>query len=214
MKFATIDPKGNRKVYEVLPLDRLVVRDWIDLTAADFPKDIVEGFEQTLELARRHTKIPKRVLDKMPARDVHLLVGKMAETLEAALKAKEAAERATPKSFTFKKVTYIVPQNIEAELTFGQWESLNKVLLPKCETDAEGYTSILAVCCLPEGEEFDGAKVAKRLELFMDLPLRTAFDVCAFFFDNSEQLRSSISLIARRARTSLRLRVEQALKTT
>ena len=135
----------------------------------------------------------------------------MVGTLDDIAKAREAAERAAPKSFAFDGVTYIVPQNIEAELTFGQWESLTKVMIPQCTSDAESYAAVIAATCMPEGEEFDGAKMAQRKALFMGLPLRTAFDVCAFFFDNSEQLRSVISLIAKAAQRSLLHKVEQAL---
>lgn len=211
MKVATTDPSGSRKVYEVKPLDKLTVRDWQALTFPELSEDIIEDFDRLIELLRRHTGIPRKALDKMPAKDVRLLADAMALMLVEVKEAREKAETGAPKEFTFRKVKYLVPQNIEQDLTFGQRESLVKVLLPNCKTDAEGYTAVLAVCCLPQGEEFDGSKVKETRELFMDLPLRTALEVCAFFFDNSEQLRSVMNLIAQRARTSLRHRVGQIL---
>lgn len=183
MKVCVTDPKGNRKEYKVKPLDTMTVADWVTICSPPLPETITEGFERLLELTARHTTIPRKALDKMPARDVRALVDSMALMLEDAAKHKEEAEKGTPPtSFKFKGEAYRIPHNIEAELTFGQYESLTKVLLPPCETEADMYASILAVCCLPEGEEFDGAKVNDRKALFMGLPLRTAMDVCAFFF--------------------------------
>lgn len=211
MKVSVIDTNGKTREYEVKPLDKLTVRDWQALTFPELSEDIEEDFDRLIELLRRHTGIPRKALDKMPAKDVRLLADAMALMLVEVKEAREKAETGAPKTFKFKDVTYIVPQNIEQDLTFGQRESLVKVLLPNCKTDAEGYTAVLAVCCLPQGEEFDGSKAKETRELFMDLPLRTALDVCAFFFDNSEQLKSVMLLIAQRARTSLRHRVGQIL---
>lgn len=215
MKVGVTDPSGSRKEYRVKPLDAMTVGDWVAICSPPLPESIVEDYERLLVLTARHTTIPRKALDRMPARDVHLLVDSMAVMLEDAAKHREKAEEGTPpKSFKFKDETYRIPHNIEVELTFGQSESLNKVLLPKCETEADMYACILAVCCLKEGEVFDGATVNERKALFMGLPLRTAMDVCAFFFDFSDQLRTSINLTRLRCRSSYRLRVEQVLKTS
>lgn len=192
------DTKGRRKEYRVKPLDDLTVREWLVIDAP-FPEEETDGFEKLLQLVMRHTTLPRKVLEQMPARDVKTMMDAMAVLLHESRKAKDAAEQAEPKSFTFKGVKYMVPQEIEKDMTFGQWESLDKVLLPKCKSDAEGYTAILAVCCWPAGEEFDGGKINEKMELFMDLPVRTAFEVCAFFFGSSEQLWGSINRIVKRS---------------
>jgi len=215
MKVGVTDPGGSRKVYRVKPLDDITVREWVAIASPVIGEDVEDNYERLLILLCRHTTIPRKALDKMPARDVQLLVSKMADTLEEVKVALEKAEvEVPPKSFTFGKVTYLVPQDIEKDLSFGQYESLDKVLLPKCETEADGYAGILAVCCQPKGEEFDGAKVPERVAMFMNLPVRTAFQVCAFFFDRSDLLKTSINRMRLRIRTSYRLRVEQALKST
>lgn len=214
MKVGVTDPSGNRKEYRIKPLDDLTLADWVVLTQPDAAKDEVDGFEQLLRLVSRHTTIPRKALNKMPAKDVRLLVDAMAATLDEVSKAREKAERMRPQSFEFQGVTYMVPQSIEDELTFGQEQSLTNVMLPACETDAEGYAAILAATCLPEGEEFDGSKMAERKALFMGVPLRTAMEVCAFFFDSSERLRISIAHIAMRSRSSWLRRVGLALTNT
>lgn len=211
MKIKTTDPGGSSRTYRVKPLDELTIADWITLTQQDDTVSVEDGYEHILQLVAKHTTLPRKALDKMPAAEVHKLVDAMVGTLDEIVKAREAAEKAEPKSFAFKGEVYFVPQNIEAELTFGQWESLTKVMLPVCATDAEGFAAVIAATCMPEGEEFDGAKMAQRKALFMGLPLRTAFDVCAFFFDNSEQLRNAFNLIVKAAQRSLLLKVEQAL---
>ncbi len=211
MKIQTTDPSGASKSYRIKPLDDMTLGEWVTMTQPDPTLEGVEAYEQLLHLVARHTTLPRKVLNKMPAVEVTKLVDAMVGTLDDIAKAREAAERAAPKSFAFDDVTYMVPQSIEAELTFGQWESLTKVMIPQCTSDAESYAAVIAATCMPEGEEFDGAKMAQRKALFMGLPLRTAFDVSAFFFDNSEQLRSVISRIGKDAQRSLLLKVEQAL---
>lgn len=212
MFIGVTDTGGKRREYRVKPLDDLTVRDWVAIASPPIGEEITEDYERLLILTARHTTIPRKALDKMPARDVRMLMDAMAVMLEEVRVAIEKADKELPpRSFTFRKVTYNVPQNIEADLTFGQYESLTKVLLPKCETDADGYAAILAVCCWPEGEAFDAAKLTERMDLFMDMPVRTAFQVCAFFFDNSDLLRTSINLIVDRSRSLHRHRIEQAL---
>lgn len=215
MNIGVTDVKGSRKVYRIKPLEDVTVRDWIAIATPAIPEDAVEGYQKTLELVSRHTTIPKKALNKMPAGDVRKLMDAMGLLLEDVVKVKEAAETAAPpKSFTHDGVEYLVPQSIETELLFGPWESLDKVLLPKCETDAECYAAILAVCCWPEGCAFDTSKLAARMELFMGLPVSVAFAVCGFFFDNSETLRESMLRSGHRSRNLYRLKVEQALTST
>lgn len=215
MKINTIDPGGKSRSYRVKPLDEMTVRDYITLTTPPLGEDIVEEYERLLVLLSRHTSIPRKALNKMPAKEVQTLVNALVVMLNDVVKAKEEADKTDPPPhFVFKGTTYLVPQDIENTMTFGAEQSLSKVLLPKCETDAEGYAAIIAVCCLPQGEEFDGEKVDERIKLFMGLPVTLAFRVCAFFFGSSDLLKRSIDLIAKRSRSSLRHRVERALKSS
>lgn len=214
MIFNVTDTNGKSKAYRLKPLDDMTLRDYATLTTPQLAEGM-DGYKALLELASRHTTIPRKALDRMPARDVRLMLAKMAEALDEIAKAREEAEASHPgKSFEFKGTTYIIPQNIEAELTFGQYESLDKVLLPQCKSEAEGYACVLAVTCLPDGETFDAAKINERMELFLDLPARTAFGVCSFFTETSEQLRDVFSLIVSNARRSLLQWLEQGLKST
>lgn len=215
MNVGVTDTDGKSRSYRLKPLDEMTVRDYITLTTPPLGEDIVEEYERLLLLLSRHTGIPRKALDKMPAKEVQLLVNTLVILLNDIIKAKDSADKTDPPPhFEFKGTTYLIPRDIESTLTFGAEQSLSKVLLPKCETDAEGYAAIIAVCCLPQGEEFDGDKVDDRIKLFMGLPITLAFRVCAFFFDSSDLLRRSIDLIVKRSRSSLLHRLEQGLKSS
>lgn len=215
MKINTIDPGGKSRSYRVKPLEEMTVRDYVTLTTPPLGEDLTDEYERLLTLLSRHTTIPRKALNKMPAKEVQTLVNALVLMLNDVVKAKEEADKTDPPPhFVFKGTTYLVPQDIENTMTFGAEQSLSKVLLPKCDTEAEGYAAVLAVCCLEQGEEFDAEKVGARMELFMGLPVTIAFRVCAFFFDSSDLLRRSIDLIGRRSRSSLRHRVERALKSS
>jgi len=193
MKAAVTDTNGTRKLYAVKPLDKITVREWVAITSPPPSEDLKDRVDILLEFLRRHTSIPKSKLERMPAAEVHRLLDAMeAVMVEAAAARAKSSTTLPPKQFTHKGETFLVPQDPENEMTFGQAESLEKVLLPACKTDSEGYAAILAVMCLKEDEQFTTTILQERMELFMDLPVLTAFDVCAFFFGCSERLRTSM----------------------
>lgn len=193
MKAAVTDTNGTRKVYAVKPLEKITVRDWVDITSPPIAETLVERYDILLAFLQRHTKIPKSALERMPASEAYKLLETMEKVMVEAAEARaKASTGQPPKFFVHKGETFVVPQDPENEMTFGQAESLEKVLLPACKTDSEGYAAILAVMCLKEDEQFTTTILKERMELFMDLPVLTAFDVCAFFFGCSERLRTSM----------------------
>ena len=197
MKAAVTDTNGTRKLYAVKPLDKITVREWVAITSPPPSEDLKDRVDILLEFLRRHTSIPKSKLERMPAAEVHRLLDAMeAVMVEAAAARAKSSTTLPPKQFTHKGETFLVPPDPENEMTFGQAESLEKVLLPQCKTDSEGYAAILAVMCLKEDEQFTTTMLKQRMELFMDLPVVIAFDVCAFFFGCSERLRRSTLRIA------------------
>lgn len=193
MKAAVTDTNGTRKVYAVKPLDKITVRDWVDMTCPPLSETLKDRHDVLVETLLRHTKIPRAKLEVVNLKDAENLLDQMEVVLVEAAKARaKASTGQPPKFFVHKGETFVVPQDPENEMTFGQAESLEKVLLPACKTDSEGYAAILAVMCLKEDEQFTTTILKERMALFMDLPVLTAFDVCAFFFGCSERLRRSM----------------------
>ena len=202
-----LDQGGKVTRYTVTALEDMTVRDWLAITSPPLSTDMVDRTEVLVELLHRLTKAPKDALANVPAKGVHKLLDAMEGEMVKASKARTKAQTGKPpSSFEFNGETYIVPQDPENEMTFGQAESLDKVLLAQCKTDSEGYAAILAVMCLKEGEVFSTAILKDRMALFMDLPVLTAFDVCAFFFACSERLRQSLLHIVSLSASSLKLR--------
>lgn len=207
------DANGKRKVYRVKPFEELTIADWRALTVPSIEAE--DAASMTIELVSRHCTIPKAVLRKMPYNEVSRLLDAMSANVDRLAKERTKAEQALDiTTFTFDGVTYTVPQDVEQDATFGQWEDLNKVLLPKCETDADMHAAICACLCTPQGEAYDGAKVMDRMASFERLPIAIALKVYAFFFANSERFRSDTLRCLSRMMTS-RLHSEgQALNDT
>ena len=215
MKIKITDTDGTRETFTVKTLEELTIRDWVALTKPLDEADLKSRWDTLVALLVRLTGIPKDKMERMPVKHMTANMDKIEALMIAGAEARAKADAGVPPlSFTWQGVEYIVPQDPENDMTFGQYESLDKVLLPACETDAEGYTAILAVMCLPEGEQFSAANVKPRMEAFADMPVLTALDVCAFFFDNSETLKPVIARIAALSLSSLKLRSGQASPTT
>ena len=183
------DPTGARKVYTVKTWEDMTIADWRKLTSPQLPD--MQGSDMLIELLSRHCTIPKKTLRMMPAKEVARLM----EAIEALnVQAAEAQAKAEatdpPTSFVHKGATYIVPKDIENEVGFGQFEDLEKVVLPKCETDADVHKAVLAFLCLPEGERYDSSKAMERYAAFESVPMSLSVRVYAFFFGSSELFRS------------------------
>ena len=177
---------GKRTVYRVKPLEEITIADWRGLTHP--PIEATDPFDIAVELVARHCTLPKSKLRRIAASDMYRLMEVISTEAEkiAAHKAKVALILGI-RHFTHGGIKYNVPQDLENEVTFGQFEDLEKVLLPQCETDADMHRAICASLCLPEGEEYDGGKVMERMAAFETLPVMTAMEVYAFFFGNSER---------------------------
>jgi len=204
------DPEGRRKVYRVKSFDAMTIADWRAITSQ--PIEATDPHEVSIELLCRHTTIPRSALRRMPASEVARLLDAIGDYAVALSKAKEEADKGLDlRTFVHDGVTYAVPQDLENDVTFGQFEDLDKILLPKCESDADMHATICASLCLPQGEEYDGAKVMARIAAFETLPVHVALKVFAFFFGSSEWFRTVTRRCLSRMTTMRLHNVEQAL---
>ena len=184
-----VTDKGKRKVYTAKTFEDMTIADWRKLTSPQLPD--LEGRDMAVELISRHCTVPKAILRKMPVKEVTRLMDAIEQlNVDVAEARKKADTDPVPDSFTHKGVTYVIPKSIEAEVAFGQFEDLEKVVLPKCETDADIHKAILAFLCLPEGEEYDGEVCKKRADEFETVKVSLSMTVYAFFFGSSEQFRT------------------------
>lgn len=189
------DHKGKRTVYKIKPVEKVTIADWRALSFPVLPK-FEDHTEHLIELIKRHTSIPENVIRKLHVGQMRDLLNAMGDLVLKLNEAqKEANDEAIPviKYFVHDKVRYEVPQHLENAVTWGQWEDLIKVLIPKAETQADIMAAICASLCMPDGEEYHGPKALVRIKAFETLPITTAFKVHAFFFAKSEQYRNDIS---------------------
>lgn len=189
-----ITDNGKAKKYHLKEPGTLTIADYRLLKAEPLDDALKEG-EQLHELLRRLTKIPKTRLRRIPVGVYMHMLDKMADHIEEIGKASQAAEASDPAtSFEFDGTTYAIPQDLEAETTYGQWEDLHNVLLPQAGTsEADIFKAVCAGLCMPVGAEYTADQVRANLAKFDDLPIATAMAVTAFFFGSSKQFRDDIS---------------------
>lgn len=171
------------KRYRVKSADEMTLGDWRDLTAVKLdPKDEDAG----IELVKRHTGIPKKLLRKLsPASADSVFTALGAMLAEAKLmKAKEDYE--LPTEYTLNGVTYTVPQDLERDTVAGQWWDLEACT--KVEHDAEAMAECLSILLVEKGKEYDASG---NRETFMRMKMADAFGMSAFFFDNNERFRNA-----------------------
>jgi hypothetical protein len=189
-----ITDNGKVRTYHLKEPGTLTVADYRILKAEPLD-DTTDERERLVEMVKRLTGIPKTHLRRIPLGTFGTMLDTMAEHVEQLGKDIAASEAADPSTtFDFDGTTYTVPQNLEAETSYGQWEDLHNVLLPQAGTnEADIIKAVCAGLCMPEGEEYNGAHVRANLEAFEDLPIATALAVCAFFFASSKRFRNDIS---------------------
>jgi hypothetical protein len=186
MQIRIHDPAtGKHHVFNVRPFDQLTVADWYTITNPPIAEGVSE-MDATYELIQRWASIPKRMLRRMPPSEVERLVTALGSMLGEATKAK--MDDFTPEAtFAHDGITYSVPQNIEADTTFGQWADLNS-RLEGMTTDADMLPVICAVLLVPEGQEYEGSDLDTRIAAMRALPAAYALKLTAFFFRQREQV--------------------------
>ena len=186
-----ITRKGERKVYDIKPIENLTLGDWRAMMMHSLPTDF-DTTDQIIELIHRTTTIPVKELRRLPIVEMTRLLDAMTGLLEDIKNERESV--VVPKSFKIKKVEHIVPQNLESDVTWAQWEDLNKVLIPKCDTESDIMAAVMSVLCLPEGEEYSGKKAMERMKYMDAMPAVLSFQIYAFFFEKNPGLMKAISL--------------------
>lgn len=203
------DPRtGKYQDFNIRPFDELTVADWYDITNPPIAEGISE-LDATYELIQRWVKIPKAKLRRMPPAEVERLVTALGTMLGEATKAK--MDGFTPEAtFTHAGITYSVPQNIEADTTFGQWADLNS-RLEGMTADADMLPVICAVLLVPEGEEYEGSDLDSRIAAMRALPAAYALRLTAFFFASGNRLQSVMNQYLSRKLTSALQALQQEL---
>ena len=201
------DPStGKYQDFNIRLFDELTVADWYDITNPPIAEGMSE-LDATYELIQRWIKIPKAKLRRMPPAEVERLVTMLGQMLGAAAKAK--MDDFTPEAtFTYGDITYTVPQNVEADTTFGQWADLN-ARLESLKHDAEMLPVILACLLVPEGEEYDGETLEARIDAMKAMPAAYALKLTAFFFASGSRLQSVMSQYLSKRLTSALQAVQQ-----
>jgi hypothetical protein len=184
------EPDGTSHDYRILPFEDLTITDWYAITNPPIDPATSEA-EATYELIRRWVRIPKTKLRRMKPADVEALVGALGTMLGQATKARMDAF--TPEAtFTWGGITYTVPQNIEADTTFGQWADIN-ARLEALTDDVEMLPVILAILLVEEGKEYDGADLEARISAMRSMPVEYAMKLAAFFFASGTRLQGVMS---------------------
>ena len=192
----TIDiiDNGKAKQYHLKEPGQLTVADY-RLLKAEPLDDALDERERLVELLKRLTGIPKTHLRRIPMVQFTAMLDTMAIHVEQLGKDIAAADATDPATtFTFQGTTYTVPQDIEAQTVYGQWEDLHNVLIPQAGTsEADIAKAICAAMCLPEGVEYSGTVVKQSVQTFEALPVSTALAVSAFFFASNKRFSTDTS---------------------
>ena len=87
-------------------------------------------------------------------------------------------------------VRYMVPQAVDVSTVWGQILDLKALTEAKNGGEVSRYARLLAIMCLPHGETFHPANVAKRVPMFGGVRMVDAMAVIAFFFSTSERFNA------------------------
>ncbi len=202
------EPTGKYQDFRIKPFDELSIADWYTITNPPIPEGTTE-LEASYELIQRWASIPKAKLRRMRAQDVERLMSALGTMLGEATKAK--MEEFTPEAtFTYDGITYAVPQNVEAETTFGQWADLN-ARLEGLTVDADMLPVVLACLLVEEGKDYDGADLDARIDAMRVLPAAYALKLTAFFFASGTRLQDVTSRYLSRMLMSALQQLQQEL---
>jgi len=202
------EPDGSSHDYRILPFEDLTIADWYAITNPPIDAGTSES-EATYELIRRWVRIPKTKLRRMKPADVEALVTALGTMLGQATKARMDAFTPEP-TFTWGGTTYVVPQNIEADTTFGQWADIN-ARLETLTTDVDMLPVILAILLVEQGKEYDGTDLDVRISAMRNMPVEYAMKLSAFFLSSGTRLQSVMNqYLSRRLMSALQLLQQEA----
>lgn len=207
MTAITITDKGTgkKRTYAVRGIEALTLREWMHIV---HPPEVPPGSEldATIDLIHRWVKIPKPDLLRVPVGEMERLV-----TALGSLIGKAAAYRVEtwkpPTTYEWQGVSYTIPQNIEAETTFGQWADLNAAL-DKIENGADMLPVVMAHLLVEEGKDYDGSLTDSKVEAFKECPIEVPIGLHSFFLGSGNRYRDVMSLFMNR-RVSFALQLLQ-----
>jgi hypothetical protein len=202
------EPDGSSHDYRILPFEDLTIADWYAITNPPIDAGTSEA-EATYELIRRWVRIPKTKLRRMKPADVEALVTALGTMLGQATKARMDAFTPEP-TFTWGGITYTVPQNIEADTTFGQWADIN-ARLETLTTDVDMLPVILAILLVEQGKEYDGTDLEARISAMRNMPVEYSMKLSSFFLSSGTRLQSVMNqYLSRRLMSALHLLQQEA----
>jgi len=202
------EPTGKYQDFRIKDFDDLTIADWYTITNPPIPEGTTE-LEASYELIQRWASIPKAKLRRMRPADVEVLMSALGKMLGEATKAK--MDDFTPEAtFTHDGITYAVPQNVEAETTFGQWADLN-ARLEGLTVDADMLPVVLACLLVEQGKEYDGADLDARIDAMRALPAAYALKLTAFFFASGTRLPDVMNRYLNRKLMSALQQLQQEL---
>jgi hypothetical protein len=202
------EPDGSSHDYRILPFEDLTIADWYAITNPPIDAGTSES-EATYELIRRWVRIPKTKLRRMKPADVEALVTALGTMLGLATKARMDAFTPEP-TFTWGGITYVVPQNIEADTTFGQWADIN-ARLETLTTDVDMLPVILAILLVEQGKEYDGTDLEARISAMRNMPVEYSMKLSSFFLSSGTRLQSVMNqYLSRRLMSALHLLQQEA----
>lgn len=207
-------PDGTERKLRIRDADTITLADWKLLTPSEPTSDA------TFTALAVFTGIPIEDLNGYPLGGVRQIMDVVGEELA---KAYNTAERfranlkddestwTPPAKVDIDGIPYRVPVDVEMETVYGQWVDWSRWEPPQHEADI--IAEALAFLLVQDGKEYTGTDAGKVAEM-MKAPMALAMDLCAFFFDNSDEFRHVMSLRSSRYREYWRQRVARALKTS
>ena len=202
---ALTEPDGTRKEYRIPTSGEFTVAEWLRLCLPinEAPTDR----ERIDEDLRRMTGIPKTAWRRLREAERERLVDAYVQLrIEAAKRQEEvdAIDYRNPERITHEGITYRIPQDVDNEVTVGQWADLIAAL-DKADHEPEVYAAICGTLMVPEGEEYT-QPLTDRMQ---SLPVRIALGVSGFFCERSARLRSELDRYSMRRVTSLLQELQQ-----
>lgn len=206
--FELLDNEGRKRQFRAPHPDEITAEQWVELTIPPLQatSTFKEELEQVYDIAERFAKIPRDLLRCMPMPDLRRLMEAFEEVAVAANEERKD-DKVIPDTVTHKGVTYTVPKDPSEGILFAQYVDLS-AKLDQYEYKDQGIAAVLAVCLVPEGEQYDGSKLDERIEAMRSMPAKMAIRLTAFFFVGSKDLEEIWSRYISRSMAS-RLRLMQ-----
>lgn len=136
-------------------------------------------------------KIPEKELKKAPRNEVAFFLSQLADMFKDFDQIKEGD---VPKEFKFNDITYPVPQDL-GNKSYGQWSDFENLLKDiKGDDILNIYPYVVALYCIPKGEDYDYKVSWDRAKEFDDLSFVTAFRIVNFFLTIDSEFLNAINL--------------------